>query len=219
MISHCCVNFSVRIPVRSNRLLLGEAWYGQNSSNTHWQTTFGAIDVSICVVLRISRFAAIVSRLGPVIKLVSLPLKCCFIQYSVLIVTPLGLILMSELSYQCRAYVNTELHWPRPLNQCIMRGVKCMFHDDVIKWKHFPRYWSFVRGIHRSPVNSLHKGQWRRALIFSLVCVWINAWVNNREAGDLRRHRTHYDVIVMSIYRSYRVSYRILWLDVLCVMD
>ena len=32
-------------------------------------------------------------------------------------------------------------------------------HDDVIKWKHFPRYWPFVRGIHRSPVNSAHKGQ------------------------------------------------------------
>ena len=31
-------------------------------------------------------------------------------------------------------------------------------HDDVIKWKHLPRYWPFVRGIHRSPVNSPHKG-------------------------------------------------------------
>ena len=57
-------------------------------------------------------------------------------------------------------------------------------HDDVIKWKLFPRYWPFVRGIHRSPVNSLHKGQWRGALMFSLICDWINAWVNNREAGD-----------------------------------
>ena len=47
-------------------------------------------------------------------------------------------------------------------------------HDDVIKWKHFPRYWPFVRGIHRSPVNSPHKGQWRGTLIFSLICVWIN---------------------------------------------
>ena len=37
------------------------------------------------------------------------------------------------------------------------------FHDDVIKWKHLPRYWPFVRGIHRSPVNSSHKGQWRVA--------------------------------------------------------
>ena len=70
-------------------------------------------------------------------------------------------------------------------------------HDDVIKWKHFPRYWPFVRGIHRSPVNSPHKGQWRGALMFTLICVWINGWVNNREAGDSRRHRAHYDVIVM----------------------
>ena len=71
-------------------------------------------------------------------------------------------------------------------------------HDDLIKWKHFPRYWPFVRGIHRSPVNSPHKGQWRGALIFSLICVWINGWVNNREAGDLRRYRAHYDVSVMT---------------------
>ena len=72
-------------------------------------------------------------------------------------------------------------------------------HDDVIKWKHFPRYWPFVWGIHRSPVNSPHKGQWRGALIFSLICVSINGWVNNREAGALRRYRAHYDVSVMSI--------------------
>ena len=70
-------------------------------------------------------------------------------------------------------------------------------HGDVIKWKNFPRYWPFVRGIHRSPVNSPHKGQWCRALIFSLICVWINSWVNKREAGDLRRYRAHYHVIVM----------------------
>ena len=70
-------------------------------------------------------------------------------------------------------------------------------HDDVIKWKHFPRNWPFVRGIHRSPVNSPHKGQWRGALMFTLICVWINGWVNNREAGDLRRYRAHSDVIVM----------------------
>ena len=70
-------------------------------------------------------------------------------------------------------------------------------HHDVIKWRHFPRYWQFVRGIHRPPVNSPHKGQWRGALIFSLICVRINGWVNNRGAGDLRHHRAHYDVIVI----------------------
>ena len=60
-------------------------------------------------------------------------------------------------------------------------------HDDVIKWKYLPRYWPFVRGIHQS-------------LMFSLTCVWINGWVNNREAGDLRRYRAYYDVIVMRAY-------------------
>ena len=77
-------------------------------------------------------------------------------------------------------------------SQCV-----CVVHDDVIKWKHFPRYWPFVREIHRSPVNSPHKGQWHGALMFSLICVWINGWVNNGEAGDLRRYRTHYDVTVI----------------------
>ena len=75
-------------------------------------------------------------------------------------------------------------------------------HDDVIKWKHSPRYWPLLRGIHRSPVNSPHKGQWRGALMFPLICVWINAWVNNREAGDLRRYHAHYDVTVMWYYAS-----------------
>ena len=70
-------------------------------------------------------------------------------------------------------------------------------HDDVIKWKHSPRYWPFVQGIHRSRVNTPHKGQWRRDLMFSLICAWINGWVNNGEAGDLRRHRAHYHVTVM----------------------
>ena len=72
-------------------------------------------------------------------------------------------------------------------------------HDDVIKWKHFLRYCPFVRGIHRWPVNSPHKGQWRGALMFS-ICAWTNAWVNNRDAGDLRRHRAHYDVTVIPSY-------------------
>ena len=71
-------------------------------------------------------------------------------------------------------------------------------NGHVIKWKLFPRYRPFVRGIHRSPVNSPQEGQWHRVLMFSLVCAGINGWVNNGEAGDLRRHRAHYDVIVKS---------------------
>ena len=91
-------------------------------------------------------------------------------------------------------------------------GVTALWHcfdllpDDVIKWKPFPGYWPFVRGIHRSPVNSPHKGQWRGALMFSLICVWINGWVNNREAGDLRCYRAHYDVIVMLLWLDWSES-------------
>ena len=70
-------------------------------------------------------------------------------------------------------------------------------HGDVIKWKHFPRYWPFTRGIHQSPMNSPHKGHWRGAFIFCLICAWTNGWVNSRDAGDLRRHCAHYNVTVM----------------------
>ena len=54
------------------------------------------------------------------------------------------------------------------LNTSLLHGYPPLcrfFHDHVIKWKHFPRYWQFVRGIHRSPVNSPHKGQWCGALM------------------------------------------------------
>ena len=70
-------------------------------------------------------------------------------------------------------------------------------YGDVIKWKHFRRHWPFVRGIHRSLVNFPHKGQWRGALMFSLICAWTNAWANNQGAGDMRPHCACYDVTVM----------------------
>ena len=75
-------------------------------------------------------------------------------------------------------------------------------HDDVM----FPRYWPFVQGIHRSLVNSPYKGQWREALMCSLICPWVHGWINNREAGDLRRHRAHYDVTVMNSTNCCRIS-------------
>ena len=86
-----------------------------------------------------------------------------------------------------------RLHWN------LFLGFELVVHDDVIKRKHFSLYWTFVPGIHRSPLNSPHKGQWRGALMFSLICARINGWLNNGEASDLRRHRAHYDVIVIVI--------------------
>ena len=65
-------------------------------------------------------------------------------------------------------------------------------HEDVIKWKHFPRYWLFVRGIHWSPVNSSHKGQWRGAFMFSSTpsrSLW-------RHCNDvLKKSQMYFDVI------------------------
>ena len=68
-------------------------------------------------------------------------------------------------------------------------------------WRHqmdtFSALLALCAGNSLSLVNSLHKGQWRGALIFSLVCAWTNGWANNREAGDLRRQRANYDVTVV----------------------
>ena len=68
-------------------------------------------------------------------------------------------------------------------------------------WRHqmetFSALLAICAGNSPVPVNSPHKGQWRGALMFTLICARINGWVNNREAGDLRRYRSHYDVIVM----------------------
>ena len=83
-------------------------------------------------------------------------------------------------------------------------------HDDVTKGKHCLRDWPFVCGIHWSPVNSPHKGQWRGALIFPLICAWTNGWANNRGTGDLRRHRSHYDVTVMFVHFACSYPYLIL---------
>ena len=82
-----------------------------------------------------------------------------------------------------------------------------MYHHTPSWWRNQMETFSallaiFVRGIHRSPVNSPHKGKWRGALKLPLIYVWINGWVNNREAGDLRRYRAHYGVIIMIIIHS-----------------
>ena len=72
-------------------------------------------------------------------------------------------------------------------------------------WRHemetFSALLAICAGNSPVPVNSPHKDQRRGALMFSLICTWMNAWVNDREAGDLRLYRAHYDVTVMNIKR------------------
>ena len=106
------------------------------------------------------------------------------------------LFLQCEL-FICVRYINVPERYRLECTVVIEWLYSARIHDDVIKWKHFPRYWPIVRGIHRSPVNYPHKGQWRGALMSFFICARINGWVDNGNAGDLRRHRAHYDISAM----------------------
>ena len=71
--------------------------------------------------------------------------------------------------------------------------IKCVFPWWYHQTETFSALLALLQGIHRWP----YIGQWRRALMFSLIYAWTNGWINNPYAGDLRRHRAHCDVIVM----------------------
>ena len=102
-------------------------------------------------------------------------------------------------SYQWLYNPYSDCHYLKLQNTCTrwwyLCGLNCTW------WRHqmetFSALLALCAGNSPVPVNSPHKGQWRGALMFSLICPRINDWINNREAGDLRRYRGHYDVIVM----------------------
>ena len=133
--------------------------------------------------------------------LLTFPLHNCFNEYNVVCLQNSMIQLTLRLLWN--QHVGCWWTSTKPSATIMMtRRWALINHDDVIKWKLFPSYWPFVRGIHRSLVNSLHNDQWRGALVFSLICTWINGWVNNGKAGDLRRHRAHYDVAVMHLLEA-----------------
>ena len=104
----------------------------------------------------------------------------------------------------------------------ITRGLFwCLFPDwrsnKVTWWRHQMETFSALLAlcVGNSPVTGEfpHKGQWREALIFSLICVWINRWVNNREAGDLRCYCAHYEVTVMPTHQCMDLSGELIMLS------
>ena len=120
---------------------------------------------------------------------------CCFI------IRPHGLNASSWLHHPA---VLSDGLWPKrsTTNNKRLIGVVYTYNTlvfgtrfSITWWCHqmgtFSALLAILRGIHRSPVNSPHKGQWRAALMFSLIFTWMNGWVSNREAGDLRRDRAH----------------------------
>ena len=103
-------------------------------------------------------------------------------------------------------------------------------HDDVIKWKHLPRYWPFVRGIHRSQVNSPHNGQWRGALMFSLICYHclhiycIQLWNARHRHCNSTRKTVHHTkrkfppaIYNKIIYSSFPLIKNLIYLQTICL--
>ena len=100
------------------------------------------------------------------------------------------------------SFGSTQFHvvpsdWFYMVSTLLLHNHNGFVHNDVIKWKHFPRYWPFVREF-TGPGEFPTQSQWRGALMFTLIWARINCWVNTREAGDLRRYPAHCDVRVMS---------------------
>ena len=100
------------------------------------------------------------------------------------------------------AYCDCKVVW-QGLVKINLSGRRCEFHlcSEKAWWRHhmetFYALLILCVGNSLAPANSLHKGQWRGALMFSLICAWINGWVNDHEAGDFGCHRAHYYVTVM----------------------
>ena len=123
-------------------------------------------------------------------------------------VRTLTIILLFQLCAMCATIA--AICYTTPWFTALAVILVCLFlslqvrrwHDDVSKWKHFPRYGPFMRGIHQPPVDSFHKDRWCGALVFSLICVWTKSWTRNRDMSDLRRHRAHYDLIVIALLMS-----------------
>ena len=113
----------------------------------------------------------------------------------------LQFFLTHELKYHCWSLCMDEITSHKKndmwfLVHAVISVILCPW------WRHQMETFSTLLAIYAGnspvPVNSPHKGQWHGALMFSLICVWINSWVNNREAGDLRCYYAHYDVIVVT---------------------
>ena len=101
---------------------------------------------------------------------------------------------------------------------CHMKLTWTQWVDGGTWWRHqmeiFPALLALCE--RNPPVTdrwiSRHKGQWRGALMFSLICAWRNCWVNNRDTGDFRRHRAHYDVTVVRVPKRH-LSRTNVWLS------
>ena len=129
----------------------------------------------------------------------------CLIMMILLVINQIMIIIdfLFKWSWLNWCYAKCEMRY-KPVNNDTI-------HDDVIKWKYFQYHWPFVRGIHRAPVNSPHKGQRCGALMFSLICVWkkkqlsksSRSWWFETPSHSLWLHCNAIDAFITSEHYSY----------------
>ena len=143
------------------------------------------------VWVRLSIFSQL-PIIQPIIKYVGL---CVFS-------LPTPLVMIEIIYILCLIIIIKSEVWT--ITHCLGLGhetMVCAVCLSIFLWHHQMETFSVLlatcAGIHRWPVNSPHKGQWRGALVLFLICAGIKGWVNSRGAGDLRCRRAHYNVTVM----------------------
>ena len=101
-----------------------------------------------------------------------------------------------------------HIQWPgyecshAPAKIVWLKHTNSASYDDVIKWKHFPRYWPFVRestGHRWIPLTKASDAE-LRCFLWSAPQQMV--WVNNKDAGELWRNRSHYYVTVLNSIRN-----------------
>ena len=130
---------------------------------------------------------------------------------------PLGRCYISSIPHGSK-FSHSELYIA---NKCSCPESCNIYQQNIVtssNGNNFPRFWPFVRVIHRSPVDSSNKGKWRRALMFSLICACTNGWANTWDACDLKRHRAH-DVSVMILLKANLSILPTLWIWPLTIAD
>ena len=112
----------------------------------------------------------------------------------------------SALAMELLQYCTKPSICGNKLNAKVLFQYRCLTRSRDTWWRHqmetFSTLLPICAGNSPVPVNSPHKGQLGGALMFALICAWINGWVNNGEAGDLRHNRVHYDGNVMNHHKK-----------------
>ena len=131
-------------------------------------------------------------------------MSACIVNRAPLFVSEMGSHMetcnMVEIE-SCRGHPSAQVSFSSQSDTTTCPRSREVAQPRVTWWRHQMETYSMLLALceGNSPVTGKlpHKGQWHGALRFLLICARTNGWENHRDAGDLRRHRAHYDVTVM----------------------